>query len=67
VKGDEDAECVILREIPTILGRMVVFSTALLVVSDIERFFYLPIVAMALLAFAVVASRKYLSTPSGAS
>lgn len=60
VKGDQDAEFIILREIPTVLGRMVVFGIAILVVSDIERFFYLPVAAMGVLLITMVALRKQL-------
>lgn len=61
VKGDQDAEFIILREIPTVLGRMVVFGVALLVVSDVERFFYLPVVAMGVLLVAMARMRKQLA------
>lgn len=64
VKGEDDVEFVILREIPTILGRMVVFAVALAAVSDIERFYYLPVLSMVVLAFAVVVSRRYLARVS---
>ncbi len=60
VKGDQDAEFIVLREIPTVLGRMVVFGVAILVASDIERFFYLPIAAMGVVFIAVLTMRKYL-------
>lgn len=62
VKGDQDAEFIILREIPTVLGRMVVFGMAILVASDIDRFFYLPMVAMGILLVAMVAMRKQLAS-----
>jgi hypothetical protein len=42
--GDEE-EFIILREIPTVLGRMVVFVTALLVIFSPNLFFILPIIA----------------------
>lgn len=61
VKGDQDAEFIILREIPTVLGRMVVFGIAFLVASDIERFYFVPIAAMAVLFLAIALMRKYLS------
>ncbi len=60
VKGDQDAEFVILREIPTVLGRMVVFGVAFIVASDIERFYFLPVVAMIILLLAVTIARKKL-------
>lgn len=62
VKGDQDAEFIILREIPTVLGRMVVFGVAILVASDIERFFYLPMAAMGILLIAMAAMRKQLAS-----
>lgn len=61
VKGDQDAEFIILREIPTVLGRMVVFGIAFLVASDIERFYFVPIAAMIVLFLAIALMRKYLS------
>lgn len=61
VKGDQDAEFIILREIPTVLGRMVVFGIAFLVASNVELFFFVPIVAMIVLLFAIICMRKYLS------
>jgi hypothetical protein len=64
VKGDQDAEFIILREIPTVVGRMIVFGIAILVASDIERFFYLPIAAMGVLLIAIVTTRKYLASAS---
>lgn len=62
VRGDQDAEFIILREIPTVLGRMVVFGIAFLVASDIEKFYFLPIVAMAILLLAVTIARRKLAT-----
>lgn len=64
VKGDQDAEFIILREIPTVLGRMVVFGIALVVASDIERFYFLPVIAMAVLLLAITIARKKLGTVS---
>lgn len=61
VKGDQDAEFIILREIPTVFGRMIVFGIAILVASDIEKFFYVPIAAMGIVFVSVVTMRKYLS------
>lgn len=62
VKGDQDAEFIILREIPTVLGRMVVFGIALIVATDIEKFYFLPVVAMIILLLAVTIARKKLAT-----
>lgn len=64
VKNDEDAEFIILREIPTILGRMIVFGIAYLSVSHIERFYLLPIGAMIVLIMAIVLNRKQLTSPA---
>ena len=61
VKGDQDAEFIILREIPTVFGRMIVFGIAFLVASDIERFYFVPIAAMTVLFLAIALMRKYLS------
>ncbi len=61
VKGDQDAEFVVMREIPTVVGRMVVFGIAWLTVSHVERFYFLPIGAMLILVLTVFFGRKYLS------
>jgi len=49
VKGEGEVEFVILREIPTVLGRMVVFGTIFLVISNLRLFFIMPIVFASLL------------------
>jgi len=49
IKGDDEVEFVILREIPTVLGRMVVFATIFLVISNLRLFFIMPLVFAGLL------------------
>jgi len=49
IKGDDEVEFVILREIPTVLGRMVVFGTIYLVISNLRLFFIMPLVFAGLL------------------
>lgn len=49
IKGDKEEEFLILREIPTVAGRMVVFGVVLLAVSDTKWVFVLPIVAIVVL------------------
>ena len=60
VKGDQDAEFIILREIPTVLGRMIVFAVAILTISDIQKFFYLPIIAMIVLLITMQLAKRSL-------
>src|SRR3989304_4964571 len=51
VKGDEEVEFVILREIPTVLGRMGVFGKIYFTITNLRLFFIMPIVfALFLLA-----------------
>lgn len=42
VKGDNEEEFIILREIPTVLGRMVVFAFIILTINNQYLFFALP-------------------------
>lgn len=49
VKGDEEEEFIILREIPTVLGRMIVFSGILVAAENPRYFFLLPLIAGVLL------------------
>lgn len=43
VKDDKEEEFMILREIPTVLGRLVVFGFAYLTIHDLRLFFLLPL------------------------
>lgn len=59
IKNDDEEAFLILREIPTVLGRMVVFGSILLVASNPRYFFILPIiVALFLLVLFFVKRRK---------
>jgi len=49
VKGDRDEEFLILREIPTVIGRMIVFGGILLFIQDVRMFFFIPIIALIIL------------------
>jgi hypothetical protein len=49
IKGDEEVEFVILREIPTVLGRMVVFGTIFLTLTNLRLFFIMPFIFTGLL------------------
>lgn len=49
VKDDKEEEFMILREIPTVLGRLVVFGFAYLTVHDLRLFFLLPLGTASLL------------------
>lgn len=59
VKRDDEETFIVLREIPTTIGRMVVFGGILLAVSEPRRFFLLPIAAIfvVLAVFAVRGGR----------
>ncbi|MFZ1626966.1 MAG: hypothetical protein WAT81_04145 [Candidatus Moraniibacteriota bacterium] len=50
VKGDDEEEFIILREIPTVLGRMVVFGGIILTAAHPKYYFLLPLLATAVLA-----------------
>lgn len=60
IKNDDEETFLILREIPTVLGRMVVFGSILLVASDPRRFFFLPIVAIGILLLLFFMKRRRL-------
>ena len=49
VKGDDEVEFMIIREIPTVLGRMVVFGMLFLTLHTLKYFFLLPLAAVILL------------------
>lgn len=49
VKKDDEEEFIILREIPTVLGRLVVFGLILLMVRNLKFLFLFPILVLALL------------------
>ena len=57
VKNQQEEEFLLLREIPTVLGRMVVFGTILITVENPRLFFVLPILTMIIL-LAVFVSRR---------
>ena len=61
VKGPEEEEFIILREIPTVLGRMVVFGAILLTLKDLRFFFLLPLIFSILLLSIFVRKRKALA------
>ncbi|MGB4943398.1 MAG: hypothetical protein WBO92_04820, partial [Candidatus Moraniibacteriota bacterium] len=45
VKGDDEEEFIILREIPTVIGRMIVFGGIVLTSVHQEYYFLLPLLA----------------------
>lgn len=49
IKNDDEDEFIILREIPTVLGRMVVFGAIYLTLSHLQYFFITPIIFIVLL------------------
>lgn len=61
VKGDEEEEFIILREIPTVLGRMIVFSGILLLAANPRYFFVVPLIAGVLLFGAFVFNKSLVS------
>lgn len=62
IKNDDEEAFLILREIPTVLGRMVVFGSILLVAAEPRQFFFLPIVVIGFLLVALFFRRKQLSS-----
>lgn len=61
VKNQKEEEFLILREIPTYLGRMVVFTTILLTLSNPRLFFLLPILAIVILLLVLILKKKQLA------
>ncbi len=49
VKGQNEEEFILLREIPTVCGRMIVFGAILLCIHDLRAVFVLPILASIIL------------------
>ena len=62
VKNDNEEEFMILREIPTVLGRMVVFAGIYLTISHLQYFFILPACIIALLLLLFVFKRNLLAS-----
>ncbi len=60
IKNDSEEEFLILREIPTVLGRMVVFTTVYLTLSHLQYFFILPLIIAVLLLVLYLFKRKLL-------
>ncbi len=60
VKGEGEEEFIILREIPTVLGRMIVFGAIFLTLSDLKYFFLTPIIFIILLLMLYVWKKKIL-------
>lgn len=50
IKDDKEEEFMVLREIPTVLGRLVVFGFIILTLSNLRNFFFLPLVITIILA-----------------
>jgi len=64
VKGAGEEEFIILREIPTLLGRYVVFAGIYLTLSHLQYFFLTPIIFTILLLFFYYWKKKHLYTES---
>ncbi len=58
IKGDREESFLILREIPTVIGRLIVFGAILLVVADPKWLFILPIITIAILLIVLFVYRK---------
>lgn len=64
VKNQKEEEFIILREIPTVLGRMVVFGTIILTIGNPRFFFMLPILTALVLLAVFLLRNKRLATIS---
>ncbi len=62
IKNDDEETFLILREIPTVLGRFVVFGCILLTAVQPKYFFILPIFAISLLLLFLFLRRKQLTS-----
>jgi hypothetical protein len=62
VKNDNEEEFMLIRDIPVVLGRMVVFGTIYLTLPFLRYFFLLPIVVISLLLLLYVWKRKLLAS-----
>lgn len=62
IKNDEEEEFIILREIPTVLGRMVVFGAIYLTASHLHYFFIAPIIFIVLLLLLYMLKNKSLKS-----
>ncbi len=60
IKDDSEEEFLILREIPTVLGRLTVFVAIFLTISNLRLFFFLPLVVILLLLILYLFKRKSL-------
>ena len=60
IKNDNEEEFLIVREIPTVLGRMVVFGVIFLTLSHLRYFFILPFVVTLLLLLLYLIKRNHL-------
>ena len=58
VKNQQEEEFLILREIPTVLGRLVVFSVILMTINNPRWLFILPILATLILLITFILPRK---------
>jgi MFS family permease len=60
IKNDDEETFLILREIPTVIGRMIVFGSIILVASYPKQFFILPIATILFLMLLLFIKRKKL-------
>lgn len=62
VKGEDEEEFIILREIPTVLGRLVMFGCIFLTINSLQLFFLTPVLFIVLLLILYFWKKKILVT-----
>ena len=60
IKGEGEEEFIILREIPTVLGRLIVFATIYLTISHLQYFFIMPMIFTVVLLLFYIWKKKNL-------
>ena len=60
IKGEGEEEFIILREIPTVLGRLVVFAAIYLTISHLQYFFITPMIFTVILLLFYIWKKKNL-------
>jgi MFS family permease len=60
VKGDDEEEFILLREIPTVLGRLIMFGGIFLTLDHLQLFFVTPIIFTVFLLILYFWKHKYL-------
>jgi MFS family permease len=60
IKGESEEEFIILREIPTLLGRLVIFAAIYLTISNLKYFFLVPLFFTFILLLFYIWKKKHL-------